>query len=63
MYKVVTVVAPQKVFFIERVEVTKNGQITALPDLLTHHQDLADELHVKDRVHTYGRFYIADLAA
>lgn len=49
--------------FIESIEVTKNGQITALPDLLTHHQDLADELHVKDRVHTYGRFYIADLAA
>lgn len=49
--------------FIERVEVSKDGHVTALPELLTHHQDLADELHAKDRVHTYGRFYIADLAA
>ena len=49
--------------FIERVRVKKNGQVAALPDLLSYHQDLADELHLKDRVHTYGRFYIADLAA
>jgi S-adenosylmethionine-diacylglycerol 3-amino-3-carboxypropyl transferase len=49
--------------FIERVEVTKGGRICALPELLTNHQELADELHAQDRVHTYGRFYIADLAA
>ena len=49
--------------FIERVQVTKDGQLRPLPELLTYHQELADELHQKDRVHTYGRFYIADLAA
>ncbi|MBI2480798.1 MAG: BtaA family protein [Planctomycetia bacterium] len=48
--------------FIERVQVTKDGQLRPLPELLTYHQQLADELHEKDRVHTYGRFYIADLA-
>lgn len=49
--------------FIERVQVTKDGRLRPLPELLTYHQELADELHEKDRVHTYGRFYIADLAA
>jgi len=32
-----------------------------LPELLTFHPDLAAALHEKDRVHTYGSFYIADL--
>ena len=49
--------------FIDRVEVSRDGQLCALPELLTYHQELADELHAQDRVHTYGRFYIADLAA
>ena len=49
--------------FIERVQVTKEGRVCPLPELLTYHQELADELHERDRVHTYGRFYIADLAA
>lgn len=48
--------------FIERVQVTKDGQLRKLPELLTYNEELADELHQKDRVHTYGRFYIADLA-
>ena len=49
--------------FIERVNVTCGGQQRQLPELLTFHRDLAAELHEKDRVHTYGSFYIADLAA
>ena len=49
--------------FIEQVQVTKDGQVCPLSELLTYHEELADELHKKDRVHTYGRFYIADLAA
>ena len=49
--------------FIDRVEVTRDGRIRALPEFLKYHQELADELHAVDRVHTYGRFYIADLAA
>jgi S-adenosylmethionine-diacylglycerol 3-amino-3-carboxypropyl transferase len=49
--------------FIERVNVTVGGKQRQLPELLTYHRDLAAELHEKDRVHTYGSFYIADLAA
>ncbi len=49
--------------FIERVGVKRNGAKIALPELLTYHRELADELHVQDRVHTYGSFYIADIAA
>jgi S-adenosylmethionine-diacylglycerol 3-amino-3-carboxypropyl transferase len=29
---------------------------------LTYHDQLAADLHEKDRVHTYGSFFIADLA-
>jgi len=47
--------------FIERVNISANGQMRKLPELLTQHADLASELHQKDRVHTYGSFYIADL--
>jgi len=49
--------------FLDRVQVSRHGRVRPLPELLTYHQELADELHEKDRVHTYGRFYIADLAA
>ena len=51
-----------KTDFIDRVNVSANGQMRKLPELLTFHHDLAAELHQKDRVHTYGSFYIADLA-
>jgi len=49
--------------FINEVQVRKDGVLTSLPDLLTYDTDLADELHESDRVHTYGSFYIADVAA
>lgn len=49
--------------FINRVQVTRNGQELAVSELLNYHEALAAELHEKDRVHTYGSFYIADLAA
>lgn len=48
--------------FLEKVKVQSNGNERPLPELLTFHRDLAAELHEKDRVHTYGSFYIADLA-
>ena len=48
--------------FLERVSVTAGGSPRKLPELLTYHRDLAAQLHEKDRVHTYGSFYIADLA-
>jgi len=50
-----------RVDFVDPLEVTVNGKRQRVGDLLTYHTDLAKELHVKDRVHTYGSFYIADL--
>jgi len=49
--------------FLDRVQVRKEGQSVPLTEFLTFHPELAAELHAKDRVHTYGSFYIADLAA
>ncbi len=49
--------------FINDVTVTINGQQRKLPELLTYNQELAEELHELDRVHTYGSFYIANMAA
>jgi S-adenosylmethionine-diacylglycerol 3-amino-3-carboxypropyl transferase len=49
--------------FLNQVQVQVQGKLRRLPELLTMHHDLANELHEKDRVHTYGSFYIADLAA
>jgi S-adenosylmethionine-diacylglycerol 3-amino-3-carboxypropyl transferase len=51
-----------KTDFIDRVHVTAAGKQRPLTELLTFHDGLAAELHPKDRVHTYGSFYIADLA-
>jgi S-adenosylmethionine-diacylglycerol 3-amino-3-carboxypropyl transferase len=48
--------------FIDRVNVTIAGKERPLPELLTYHRELAAELHEKDRVHTYGSFFIADFA-
>jgi len=47
--------------FIDQVQVNRGGQIQSVTPMLNYHTDLAAELHVKDRVHTYGSFYIADL--
>ncbi len=49
--------------FIDRVQVMHDGKPTMLPELLKYHQEQAAQLHELDRVHTYGSFYIADLAA
>ena len=49
--------------FINEVSVLRDGRPTLLPELLTFNTPLAAELHEQDRVHTYGSFYIADLAA
>jgi len=48
--------------FIDRVEIQRNGEQVRIAELLSYHQALAEELHELDRVHTYGSFYIADLA-
>ncbi|MFH1919210.1 MAG: BtaA family protein [Planctomycetota bacterium] len=48
--------------FVDRVRVMVGGEDRELGELLTYHRDWAAELHQKCRVHTYGSFYIADLA-
>ena len=47
--------------FIDDVEVTIDGKVQKIAPRLSYNEPLADELHVIDRVHTYGSFYIADL--
>ena len=47
--------------FIEQVQVNRNGQIQNISPSLSYNESLANELHQKDRVHTYGSFYIADI--
>ena len=49
--------------FIDPIEVEVGGRRRRLGELLTYHRALATELHARDRVHTYGSFYIADLAS
>jgi S-adenosylmethionine-diacylglycerol 3-amino-3-carboxypropyl transferase len=49
--------------FLNDVEVRSGGSMRPLNEMLTYHDKLAAELHAKDRVHTYGSFYIADIAA
>ena len=49
--------------FVDRVRVTKNGRSAQIGELLSYHRELAKQLHARDRVHTYGSFHIADLAA
>lgn len=48
--------------FLDRIHVRRQRDLCRLNDLLVYDQDLANQLHVKDRVHTYGSFYIADIA-
>lgn len=47
--------------FINPLKVTVNGRQHSLGDFLHYHRDLAGELHLKDRVHTYGSFCVADV--
>ena len=49
--------------FIDQVQITKDGQVQKVAPMLSYETDLASQLHEKDRVHTYGSFYIADLSA
>ena len=49
--------------FVDRVRVQVDGKRREVGELLNYHRALARELHEKDRVHTYGSFHIADMAA
>jgi S-adenosylmethionine-diacylglycerol 3-amino-3-carboxypropyl transferase len=52
-----------RVSYLDHLCVRWRRQETELGRLLHYHPDLAATLHAKDRVHTYGSFYIADLPA
>ena len=47
--------------FVDPLEVRVSGVAHRLGDLLEYHTELAERLHMRDRVNTYGSFYIADL--
>ena len=51
-----------KVEFVDPIEVSLRNERIRVGDLLSYNTELAAELHQHDRVHTYGSFYIADLA-
>ncbi len=48
--------------FIDPIEVAYQGVYAQLGELLNYNKDLAQSLHKKDRVHTYGNFFIGQLA-
>ncbi len=47
--------------YVDEVRVQLDGHLRQLGELLHYNRDLAEQLHEKCRVHTYGSFYIADL--
>ncbi len=48
---------------IDALFVRSGKELVRLGEVLNYDRPLAAELHARDRVHTYGSFYIADLAA
>ncbi len=49
--------------FVDRTQVVVDGRPREVGELLAYDRPLAEQLHPRCRVHTYGSFYIADLAA
>ena len=49
--------------FIDEVKINRDGEIQKISPMLSYDEPLAHRLHEKDRVHTYGSFYIAELSA
>ena len=47
--------------YVDQINVTRDGKAVKMGELLKYYPEWAAELHEKDRVHTYGSFYIADL--
>lgn len=47
--------------FVDPLTVSANGENVRVGELLRYQKELAAKLHLTDRVHTYGSFYIADL--
>jgi S-adenosylmethionine-diacylglycerol 3-amino-3-carboxypropyl transferase len=50
-----------RVRYLDPLRVRYRGRDETLGHLLRYHPELAAKLHARDRVHTYGSFYIADL--
>jgi S-adenosylmethionine-diacylglycerol 3-amino-3-carboxypropyl transferase len=53
--------AALQVEFVDPIEIQLGGRTHRLGDVLEYHTELAERLHVQDRVNTYGSFYIADI--
>jgi S-adenosylmethionine-diacylglycerol 3-amino-3-carboxypropyl transferase len=53
--------AGMQVRYLDHLRVRYRGKEKVLGGLLRYHPARAAELHARDRVHTYGSFYIADL--
>jgi len=49
--------------FVDRTKIVVEGRPREIGDLLHYDRPLAEQLHPQCRVHTYGSFHIADLAA
>ena len=49
--------------FVDQLQVQRGVRQRRVGELLVRHEALAARLHQRDRVHTYGSFHIADLAA
>ena len=50
-----------QVDFVDPIRVQRAQQTRAVGDLLEYRTELAQDCHRRDRVHTYGSFYIADM--
>src|SRR5208283_2232086 len=49
--------------FVDRTQIVVDCRPREIGELLTYDRPLAEQLHPQCRVHTYGSFHIADLAA
>lgn len=49
--------------FVDRLTIRAGAQTRAVGELLVYHPQMAEQLHAACRVHMYGSFHIADLAA
>jgi S-adenosylmethionine-diacylglycerol 3-amino-3-carboxypropyl transferase len=49
--------------FVDQTKIDVDGRQREVGELLTYDRALAEQLHPQCRVHTYGSFHIADLAA
>jgi S-adenosylmethionine-diacylglycerol 3-amino-3-carboxypropyl transferase len=47
--------------YVDPIPVTHGGSSCRVGDLLRYDMEQAENCHARDRVHTYGSFYIADL--